>query len=322
MSCAAVVDRAHDERVAQQLKLSSSTAASSGRGQASADARAAVGIQPGTDRLRPRRYQPRAKGSEKVVSPPNRGYAVLGRHAKRSSPRQRLQRMSQQSRRGSSRHDGLESLRIVEEERQRLARELHDETGQILTAVLFKVDSCLAELPPGTAQLETGLRDVRQMLIATTRDLHRMIYSLRPPMLSELGLIPTLEWSLNQFESQYNVRAVLDAPCSTVLPESVELALFRITQEALTNVARHAGASTVYVRLDVGDFSLDISITDDGKGFIPTRSTPGKRSRLGLRGMRERAELLGGCLKIESAPSKGTVVRATIPHSGGRADED
>ena len=211
-----------------------------------------------------------------------------------------------------------DALQLLEEERHRLARELHDETGQILTATLFKIDTCIGDLPSDRSGLATQLRDIRQTLLTATRDLHRLVYSLRPPMLNELGLVPTLHWLLRQFETQYQIPTRLDAPQSCRLPDAVEMAIFRIVQEALTNVARHAHARSVRVELSLEARRVVCVISDDGRGFDPEKVIEAEAPRLGLLGMRERARQLGGTLIITSAPGSGTTVRATFPSGGGR----
>jgi len=222
-----------------------------------------------------------------------------------------------------ARRDGLDArprddaLQILEDERNRLARELHDETGQILTATLFKIDTCISDLPTDQDEITSQLKDIRQTLVAATRDLHRLVYSLRPPMLSDLGLVPTLHWLIHQFESQYQVSAKLNAPECARLPEAVEMALFRIVQEALTNVARHAQARSVHVELILEPRRVICVVQDDGRGFDADQAMGTEVPRLGLLGMRERVRQLGGSLIITSAPDRGTTVRATLPYAGG-----
>lgn len=223
------------------------------------------------------------------------------------------------------RRDGLDdrvrddALKLLEEERNRLARELHDETGQILTATLFKIDTCINDLPGDRAAIASQLKDIRQTLLSATRDLHRLVYSLRPPMLSELGLIPTLHWLARQFETQYRISTRLQVPEVCRLPEAIEMAIFRIVQEALTNVARHARARTVSIELTLEPRRVICMVNDDGRGFDPDAVLQAESPRLGLLGMRERARQLGGTLVITSAVERGTIVRATFPYAGGRS---
>ena len=210
-----------------------------------------------------------------------------------------------------------DALRLLEEEKQQLARELHDETGQILTATLFKIDTCLAELPRGSGTIARQLRDVRETLLAATHDLHRLVYSLRPPMLDELGLVPTLRWLLRQFQAQYKIVTSIKATDGGRLADAVEMALFRIVQEALTNVAKHARASSVAVVLEVSTSDIFLTVRDDGQGFdqqAPAK-TPGRPS-LGLLGMRERVRQLGGSIEVASVLGAGTTVQVTLSRGG------
>ncbi len=211
------------------------------------------------------------------------------------------------------------ALQVLEEERQRLARELHDEIGQILTAALFQIDTTLADHPDAPTGLRRALHEVRQLLVGVSRDLHRLVYDLRPPLLHALGLVPTLEAYLRRFGEHYRLTTELVAPPDCRLPEAVETALFRIAQEALTNIARHAAAHTVRIELQVTPRRVVLTIQDDGQGFNPRTlaRTPGRA--LGLLGMRERARQLGGTLSICSAPGAGTTVRVSLPRSGRRS---
>ncbi|MGH2461473.1 MAG: sensor histidine kinase [Chloroflexota bacterium] len=228
--------------------------------------------------------------------------------------------LQEQARRdGLDAHTHDDALQILEDERNRLARELHDETGQILTATLFKIDTCIRDLPTDRGEITAQLQDIRQTLVAATRDLHRLVYSLRPPMLSELGLVPTLHWLVHEFETQYQVPARFSAPKGSRLPEAVEMAIFRLVQEALTNVARHASARSVQVELILEPRRVICVVQDDGRGFDANRVLTTEVPRLGLLGMRERVRQLGGSLIITSAPDRGTTVRATLPYAGGRS---
>jgi signal transduction histidine kinase len=207
------------------------------------------------------------------------------------------------------------ALTMLEAERRRVGRELHDETGQILTAALFQVDLCLADLAAGDASLAGRLRDLRGSLVVASRDLRRLAHSLCPPMLDELGLLPTLSWTVRQFQEQHQIDATLRAPETAELPRAVDVALFRIVQESLTNVAKHAGARSVRVELCVGADTVTCRIADDGRGFDVGASAV---LSLGVVGMCERARQLGGDVTIISARGRGTSVQAVIPLGGGR----
>jgi signal transduction histidine kinase len=198
---------------------------------------------------------------------------------------------------------------IEEAERAHLARELHDEVGQDLTALRLMLSAARAKAAPDLAALtkademiDTMIKRVRQMSIA-----------LRPPHLEILGLPLTLSWYVQRFTEQSNVRVALrHRGVNRRFRPRVELAAFRIVQEALTNVARHADASRATVRVWANDDLLFLQIEDDGKGFDPAH-LDARRGGVGLLGMQERARLLGGALTVESAPGAGSIVRAELP---------
>ena len=201
-------------------------------------------------------------------------------------------------------------IEVQEIERQHLARELHDEFGQVLTALKLNLDG-IDRMPAPTGQAR--LRNARQHLddlLARVRDLS---LDLRPPMLDELGLLSALLWLVDRYSHQSNIQMHIehDGLDRRFAPE-IETGAYRIVQEALTNVARHAGVTQATVRLWVEDRTLTIQIVDTGKGFDPAlASADGARG--GVLGMRERARLLGGNLTVESTPGGGTSVTAELP---------
>ena len=204
-------------------------------------------------------------------------------------------------------------IEVQEEERRRLARELHDEVGQTLTAIALGLRaagrSCGAAAGPHIEEC-IGVVD------GAIRQIRNLSLDLRPPMLDDLGLVATLRWLLDRQAglAGYRARFVAD-PDEGRLDPAVATAAFRVAQEALTNVARHAGARHVVVRLRLRGGGLELVVADDGGGFDPGAALgSGARGEgLGLLGMRERAALLGGRLAIRSAPGRGAVVRLTIP---------
>lgn len=200
-----------------------------------------------------------------------------------------------------------------EDERKRIARELHDETSQALAALGIQFETVAATLPePSRRRLE----EAKALARKTLEGLHRMILDLRPSVLDDLGLFSAIRWCAERhLESQgIAVRCEfgeLDRP----LPPQVETPLFRVVQEAITNIARHAGAETVLIQSAVRGETLTIEIEDDGRGFdASTLSGPGATEKgLGLLGIRERVELLGGTVQIESAPGQGTRIALAVP---------
>ncbi|MGE8497671.1 MAG: PAS domain-containing sensor histidine kinase [Pseudomonas sp.] len=202
----------------------------------------------------------------------------------------------------------LESVR--EEEKARIAREVHDELGQVLT--VLKLETSMCEL--SYAALDEGLGerlDNMKRLIAQLFQLVRDVASaLRPPIL-DAGLASAIEWQAQRFEARTQIPCLVEVPDELpVLPDGQAIGLFRVLQEALTNVLRHAGAHTVELRLERRDAMLCLSIVDDGRGFRP--EAVGVHS-FGLVGMRERVLMLGGSLLIDSRPGEGTTLTVTVP---------
>jgi len=211
-------------------------------------------------------------------------------------------------------------LQAQERERQRVARELHDQTGQALTHEIISLDLLLERT--GDAKARQQLEAVKRTLEETLEEVHRMSQDLRPSVLDDLGLVPALR-TLAKQPSGAQVALQVDG-LRDRLPAPIETALYRIAQEALTNANKYAKASRVNIDLRCLDGHVRLRVRDDGVGFdpgsIPEREEPG-RAGLGIFGMRERATLLRGTLEIRSAPLKGTEVVAQLPlednHVGG-----
>jgi signal transduction histidine kinase len=195
-----------------------------------------------------------------------------------------------------------------ETERRRLARELHDETGQALTSILLRLKPLEERLDED--DLRTELAEVRELVVSTLQDVRRLAVELRPTALDDFGLVAALERLAGSFsdESRIPVDFQSTLPAQR-LPEEVETALYRIVQESLTNVVKHAHATRVSVLLTRKDGAVTAVVEDDGRGFDPS---VGREGGFGLDGMRERLALLGGRLEIESGES-GTTVAAVVP---------
>lgn len=217
-------------------------------------------------------------------------------------------------------------LHAQEQERRRLALELHDQSSQTLTALTLHAqaleDVLAAEAPPAPALLRQQIAQVNRLAGRTLSELRHVAEQLRPVILDDVGLEAALRWlaeDVGQGTSLHVtvqvVPAVEDAESPRRLPADVETALFRIAQEGLTNVARHAQASQVDVKLLRQPEQVTLSICDDGRGFtLPSASeAAAQHIGLGLTGMQERARLLGGKLEISSHPDQGTVIHASIP---------
>lgn len=199
-------------------------------------------------------------------------------------------------------------LEAQELERRRLARELHDETGQALTSVLLG----LRAVEEANSERElAGLEDLRGLVVGTLQDVRRLAVELRPKLLDDFGLVPALERLTETLREQTGIDIVLEARLpENRLPQEIETAIFRIVQEALTNVIKHARAERVSVLLTEKSGGVTTVIEDDGRGFIHDN---GPDHGLGLVGMRERVALLGGRLSVESSETSGTTIVAEIP---------
>lgn len=220
----------------------------------------------------------------------------------------------------------LERLITAEEdERRRIARELHDQAGQGLTAMILNLELARALASDGDGRLDATLGQLKGIAESTLEDIRRVIYDLRPSILDDLGLVAAMDWFVTTLVKPAGIRTRLEVEgVPNRLPPVVETTLFRLAQEALTNVLRHARATEVTVRLRGEGESVVLVVKDNGQGFLPEAVRgPTLRGGLGVHGMRERAALLGGGLHIRSSPGEGTEVEARIPLEGaGRDGED
>ncbi|PWB63261.1 MAG: hypothetical protein C3F14_08500 [Deltaproteobacteria bacterium] len=215
---------------------------------------------------------------------------------------------------------------VEEEERKRIARELHDDTSQSLNAILIALDSIVihfSEYDP----IRKQLLQIREQCMAMLKGVHQMIKDLRPPILDDLGLESAIKWVLEkhigergipfQFRTSGSRERLKDRTRGVLDYSKIELALFRVVQESIINISKHAGARHVAVVAAFGDAGIELSIEDDGKGFDVRKATDTERENthlgLGLVGMEERVRLLDGKLSIWSEPGKGTRIQVFIP---------
>ena len=216
-------------------------------------------------------------------------------------------------------HEARRVQSAVEEERRRIARELHDEFGQALTGLKFDLAWCGTTLTQSPAPTDVGDLQRRVQVMSESVDVllgsvRATAAALRPAILDDLGLVPALECLVTTVQHRTGARCTIDvAPelSSTTLSSEVSTTLFRIGQELLTNVMRHAAASQVSMRLYRDGGNVTLAVTDNGKG-IPTERMTTARS-FGLRGMQERASLLGGHFSIVGTPGVGTTACASVP---------
>jgi signal transduction histidine kinase len=210
------------------------------------------------------------------------------------------------------------TITAQEEERRRISRELHDETSQVLSALMMNIDLLESQIEaqvPAPAAPRGRVEAVKALAEEAARNLDKMMLDLRPALLDELGLIAALRWYVAQVSDLWGLPIEFEGERLARLPEHVEVAAFRIVQEAVSNVVHHAQASKASVRVAALPNALRVEVTDDGVGFDVAEA--GARTRtgesVGLMGMRERAELAGGSLNVESARGRGTTVWAEIP---------
>ena len=202
-------------------------------------------------------------------------------------------------------------LSAQEEERQRVARELHDESAQALTMMLIRLR--MLERAGDPEQVRASLAELRALTAQSLDEIRRIAVELRPKILEDIGLGEALAWRVDELNKSGAVKASLARTGPEQrLPREVELVLYRVAQEALTNIARHAGARTASVVLERRPHEVTLVVVDDGKGFEPARAWA-KPTGFGLAGMRERLALVGGDLKLESASGRGTRVCAVVP---------
>lgn len=211
------------------------------------------------------------------------------------------------------------SLSAQERERQRIARELHDATGQSLNALLFGLKTAEAALNSDPRQARSIIERLKSSVSDTVRELQEIIYDLRPSLLDDLGLLPALRWYAETRLEENGIRVAWHvAGAERRLPSDVETALFRIAQEAITNIVKYAHAQHVLIEFSFEARQVALQISDDGQGFdlegvLAQRLQSGRG--LGLLGMRERAELLGGRFEVRSEAGKGTRVSVRLPIS-------
>lgn len=205
-----------------------------------------------------------------------------------------------------------------EEERRRIARELHDETSQSLTALIATVGALQAQAP---LQVHPRLGELRALLVHSLQEVNRIVLDLRPTLLDDLGLVPALEWYADKRLASTGVQVQITTQGIPVrLPPALETTLFRVGQEALTNAAKYSRASRVSVQVafenNTQPLVVKLTVQDNGKGFDPAKlNSRGSTDRLslGLLGMQERIQLVGGQLKIQSKLDEGTLICASVP---------
>jgi signal transduction histidine kinase len=212
----------------------------------------------------------------------------------------------------------LSVLSLQDDERRRVARDLHDAVGQTLTALkitLSRLENMLAQHPEA-AEIFV---DINGLADQALREIRTTSYLLHPPLLDEAGFASAASWYVDGFNKRSSIQVSMETPQGIRLPAPVEIVLFRVLQESLTNITKHSGTATVDVVLKVGEKFTTLSVRDYGKGISPEMlarmNLTGSDVGVGIAGMRERLKALGGNLEIQSAP-RGTLLIATVPSTG------
>ncbi len=210
-------------------------------------------------------------------------------------------------------------IKAQEEERRRIGRELHDEAVQMLSAAAVHVGDLQRRIPKRQLHVQTGLAEVHEILTDALWEIRKIIVDLRPSGLDDLGLVPALgTFVRDRLEASGVAVETHLSRAQTPLPPNVETAVFRIAQEAVNNVARHANAHHVAVTFGQQNGTVTLRVDDDGDGFDPAAvHSNGNGEGLGLLGMRERAALLGGTFRLEARPGEGTSIVVSIPVAMG-----
>lgn len=213
----------------------------------------------------------------------------------------------------SPRDIGMSVIRVQEEERRRVAREIHDGPAQLLANVVLRIDVCLRLLDQDRERLRQELSQLKELVRVSLQDVRKVIFDLRPMALDDLGLVPALRAYVKEYQSRTGVEVDLASfGADRRFDPALEIAAFRTVQEALTNVARHSGASRAQVTVEVRQGELRATVQDNGAGFDP--AVEGRREgSFGLTGMAERARVLGGRLEVESQPGQGTRLQFVVP---------
>jgi signal transduction histidine kinase len=210
-------------------------------------------------------------------------------------------------------------LSAQEEERKKISRELHDVIAQTLTTINVRLAALKSEAALNTEGLEKSIARTQLLVQRSVEIVHRFARELRPAVLDDLGLIPALQTFMKNFQEQTGIRVTLSSFAAVEqVSGATRTVLYRVAQEALNNVARHAQASQAEVTIQKLDGAVSMRIKDNGKGFHQERLSNAKRNRrLGLLGMRERVEMVNGSFTVESALGKGTRIQAQIPLANG-----
>jgi two-component system sensor histidine kinase UhpB len=211
------------------------------------------------------------------------------------------------------------AISAQEEERKSIARSLHDDTGQALTMLIISLDQLEASLPAQQQTIKEDLQEIRLLAANALVELRRIVFGLRPAILDDLGLVSAIRWYARENLEAAGVQVEVHAPePMPEIPPEVTISLFRISQEAVNNILRHAAASSVQINISLQPQTILLQVRDDGHGFnLQAASLTALSSHhLGILGLRERAEMLGGQVELISSPGQGTDLKVCLPLSG------
>lgn len=211
---------------------------------------------------------------------------------------------------------GVKVIKAQEEERHRVAREIHDGPAQLMANVVLKAEICEKLIDIDILKTKEELNNLKKIVRDSLQDVRRIIYDLRPMSLDDLGLVPTVQRYVNSFSESTNINTVVDVHGDLEeLKPIINLTAFRVIQEALNNIKKHAKANNVKIKLESNQDKINISIIDDGVGFNANNLNKDTNiySGFGLHSMKERLELINGSIKIESEIGKGTKIFVEIP---------
>lgn len=208
------------------------------------------------------------------------------------------------------------AIRAQEEERGRIARSLHDDTAQTIVMLIINLERIEKKIPQDDPNLSRQVSESYKVATLLLENLRKVIWDLRPAILDDLGLIPAIRWYAQTNLKESGVQVEVEHGNDAIrLPPHLEIMLFRILQEAVSNILRHAGASKVIINLRLKDDYVALEIKDNGRGFDVEKTKEGAvtRKQLGLLGMQERISLVNGTVKVESTPGEGTTLRVYVP---------
>lgn len=249
--------------------------------------------------------------------------AILERSIRYAMERKRSEKALRQSQK-QLKYLSAQLLRVQENERQRIAAELHDDIGQVLTAIKFGIENAIGQMRHGTATAET-LEAMIPLVQNAIEEVRRIYTQLRPSLLDDFGIVATLAWYCRHFSKIYpqlKIREKIQIQ-EDEIPENLKVVIYRIVQEAMANIASHSAADLMHLSLKKKGSSIELGIQDNGCGFDIKRALVGEISQrgLGLVSMKERAEQSGGLFAVESAKGSGTLIRVSWVDPRGAAVE-